>query len=85
MVTQKYAGNMAKREAALAHPALRGTHTSMYIRILTLRVLISNYLPFHRFAAKIGGEGGIRTPGPLRVNGFQDRRLKPLGHLSGVR
>ncbi len=29
-----------------------------------------------------GGEGGIRTPGPLRVNGFQDRRLKPLGHLS---
>jgi hypothetical protein len=29
-----------------------------------------------------GGEGGIRTPGSLRFNGFQDRRLKPLGHLS---
>ncbi len=29
-----------------------------------------------------GGEGGIRTPGPVRDNGFQDRRLKPLGHLS---
>ena len=31
-----------------------------------------------------GGEGGIRTPGPLRVNGFQDRRLQPLGHLSEI-
>ena len=29
-----------------------------------------------------GGEGGIRTPGRLPVNGFQDRRLQPLGHLS---
>ena len=31
-----------------------------------------------------GGEGGIRTPGPLRVNGFQDRRDRPLRHLSKV-
>ena len=30
----------------------------------------------------IGGEGGIRTPGPFRVNGFQDRRFRPLSHLS---
>ena len=29
----------------------------------------------------IGGEG-IRTPGLFRVNGFQDRRLRPLGHSS---
>lgn|GEM_PF-2748054 len=29
-----------------------------------------------------GGEGGIRTPGPLRVNDFQDRRFRPLSHLS---
>src|SRR3569832_2835241 len=29
-----------------------------------------------------GGEGVIRTPGPLRVNGFQDRRFRPLSHLS---
>ena len=28
------------------------------------------------------GEGGIRTPGPVTVNGFQDRRVKPLCHLS---
>jgi hypothetical protein len=28
------------------------------------------------------GEGGIRTPGPLQVNGFQDRRDRPLCHLS---
>jgi hypothetical protein len=30
----------------------------------------------------LGGEGGIRTPEPLRVNGFQDRRIQPLCHLS---
>jgi len=28
------------------------------------------------------GWGGIRTPGALRHNGFQDRRLRPLGHPS---
>ncbi len=31
---------------------------------------------------KGGGEGGIRTHGPSRVNGFQDRRNRPLCHLS---
>ncbi len=29
------------------------------------------------------GERGIRTPGPFTVNGFQDRRIRPLCHLSG--
>jgi hypothetical protein len=28
------------------------------------------------------GERGIRTPGPVTVNGFQDRRIRPLCHLS---
>ncbi len=31
-----------------------------------------------------GGEGGIRTPGTLRYNGFQDRRFRPLSHLSRI-
>ena len=32
-----------------------------------------------------GGEGGIRTPGRgLPANGFQDRRIRPLCHLSGA-
>ena len=31
---------------------------------------------------KILGERGIRTPGDSRLNGFQDRLLRPLGHLS---
>ena len=30
------------------------------------------------------GERGIRTPGPVTVNGFQDRRNRPLCHLSGA-
>ena len=34
------------------------------------------------FCASSGGGGGIRTPGGLPHNGFQDRRLQPLGHSS---
>ena len=30
----------------------------------------------------IGGEGGIRTHGPFQVNGFRDRPIRPLSHLS---
>ncbi len=33
--------------------------------------------------SSIGGERGIRTPGPVKINGFQDRRIRPLCHLSG--
>ena len=29
-----------------------------------------------------GGNGGIRTHGPFRVTGFQDRLHKPLGHVA---
>jgi hypothetical protein len=28
------------------------------------------------------GEGGIRTPGGVTLNGFQDRRIRPLCHFS---
>ncbi len=35
-----------------------------------------------RSRSEIGGWGGIRTHEPLRVGGFQDRCLKPLGHPS---
>jgi hypothetical protein len=31
-----------------------------------------------------GGEKGIRTPEGFHLNGFQDRRNRPLCHLSGV-
>ena len=30
------------------------------------------------------GERGIRTPGASQLNGFQDRRNRPLCHLSFV-
>ena len=36
------------------------------------------------FEGHRGGEGGIRTPGGHKAHaGFQDRCLRPLGHLSG--
>ncbi len=36
-------------------------------------------------ALQFCGERGIRTPGPVTVNGFQDRRIRPLCHLSGAK
>ena len=30
----------------------------------------------------VSGERGIRTPGTSQFNGFQDRRYRPLSHLS---
>ena len=34
------------------------------------------------YCQKNGGEAGIRTLGGSRLNGFQDRRFRPLSHLS---
>ncbi len=34
------------------------------------------------FSSRFRGEGGIRTPGTSQFNGFQDRRNRPLCHLS---
>ena len=34
------------------------------------------------FVTVFGRERGIRTPGRLPYNGFQDRRIRPLCHLS---
>ncbi len=33
----------------------------------------------------LGGELGIRTPGPVTVNSFQDCRNRPLCQLSGCK
>ena len=38
----------------------------------------------HRLQGVFCGEGGIRTPGTSRYNGFQDRRNRPLCHLSSA-
>jgi hypothetical protein len=42
----------------------------------------------HQFASifrLLSGERGIRTPGSVTFNGFQDRRIRPLCHLSGAK
>lgn len=43
----------------------------------------ANSLIFNKLA-DFCGERGIRTPGPVKINGFQDRRIRPLCHLSKV-
>ncbi len=37
-----------------------------------------------RYAKKTGGETGIRTLGTQAHNGFRDRPVRPLRHLSAV-
>ena len=43
------------------------------------------YTLFEQLRTVFSGERGIRTPGPVTVNGFQDRRIRPLCHLSGCK
>ena len=43
---------------------------------------MSNLQDFFDFAFFSSGERGIRTPGTSQFNGFQDRRNRPLCHLS---
>ena len=55
-------------------------------RICSVGIRTVSELPaFAKASAGEGGERGIRTPGPLTVNGFQDRRVRPLCHLSAAK
>ena len=50
----------------------------------TIKRKISVTCCFATRYADFGGERGIRTPGTSQFNGFQDRRDRPLRHLSSV-
>ena len=41
-----------------------------------------NLVGFSTVCFSAGGERGIRTPGPVTVNSFQDCRIRPLCHFS---
>lgn len=54
-----------------------------YRQALTKKAVPLNetaYEPINR-----SGERGIRTPGGITLNGFQDRRNRPLCHLSAAK
>ena len=53
-------------------------NTQLYIIGCKARCLFCNLLIFSVYC----GETGIRTPGSVTFNGFQDRRNRPLCHLS---
>ena len=54
-------------------------NTQLYILGCKIGYLFCNLLIFSIYC----GERGIRTPGASQLNGFQDRRNRPLCHLSG--
>ncbi len=43
-----------------------------------------NLVGFSTVCISTGGERGIRTPGPVTVNSFQDCRIRPLCHFSSL-
>ena len=53
-------------------------NTQLYILGCEIGCLFYNLLIFSVYC----GETGIRTPGTSQYNGFQDRRNRPLCHLS---
>ena len=53
-------------------------NTQFYILGCKIGCLFHNLLIFSIYC----GETGIRTPGTSQYNGFQDRRNRPLCHLS---
>ena len=55
-------------------------NTQLYILGCKIGCLFCNLLIFSIYC----GERGIRTPGTSQFNGFQDRRNRPLCHLSIV-
>ena len=68
--------------AALAHPALRGIRTSMYIRILTLRVLMLNYPPFTASRLKLAEREGFEPPDPCESTVFKtDHPSRPINDI----
>ncbi len=52
------------------------------LRVSQTRVAQKQKRPAEAGRLLVCGEGGIRTPGGLTLNGFQDRRNRPLCHLS---
>lgn len=66
-----------------SNPRCRYQHNSLAgSPIRPLSHLSSSCMTLIMSIRKKSGERGIRTPGSLRPCGFQDRLLRPLGHLS---
>ena len=62
------------------------TEHRFHAKIYFFRMLRESTINIHKKElheeAPFSGERGIRTPGPVTVNSFQDYRNRPLCHLS---
>ena len=56
--------------------------TTIYKKEIEISDADNKKLPFEFKRQLFGGELGIRTPGCFHINGFQDRRFRPLSQLS---
>jgi phage FluMu protein Com len=68
--------NLRLRRCFFCVQLLRSSELGSYLNTKKPR----NYVVLNWF----GGERGIRTPGPVTVNSFQDYRNRPLCHLSAA-
>ena len=69
------------KEAAAFGSGIRILRQDIWEMIVTF-ILSQQNNNFLCFAILSSGETGIRTPGTSQYNGFQDRRNRPLCHLS---
>ena len=68
----------------------RASPFSFFMGPISLEPLVQTHFSHKKKPAQcagflVCGERGIRTPGPVTVNGFQDRRIRPLCHLSAAK
>lgn len=53
-------------------------------KITEQKVMLEILYKAIKLCLKSGRERGIRTPGGMTLNGFQDRRYRPLSHLPTI-
>lgn len=71
------------KEGMFRTPSINPAFTHNLLILKKIRLLEIEEPPTELLPVSLSGERGIRTPGPVTVNGFQDRRIRPLCHLSG--
>ena len=77
---------MSIRERTQVRDRMRTSNTTKFFAISGTANCIQNEKPTAKeLWVSFCGEGGIRTPGGITLNGFQDRRNRPLCHFSGAK
>lgn len=84
-INRVFDNNLYYKEGIYRTPTMLKLFTSNALKMKEKGLLIYEKKEGLLDEVPLSGERGIRTPGPVTVNGFQDRRIRPLCHLSGCK